>query len=93
MRFASLSPSPIQSKKYRITFEPYKVYDFGSKNSSTYLDHKDAKKRDAYIARHAVNEDWNKVNPGSLSRYILWGDSTNIKHNLIDYLNKFNIQY
>jgi hypothetical protein len=38
-----------------------------------------------------VREDWSKVNAGSLSRFILWGDSRNINKNLKDYLRRFNI--
>lgn len=50
---------------------------FGSKGSSTYLDASttDAK-RDAYIKRHSVNEDFHKVSAGALSRWILWSSRT-----------------
>ena len=45
---------------------------FGSKGSFTYADGADNKTRDNYIKRHQVNEDWSKINAGSLSRYVLW---------------------
>jgi hypothetical protein len=50
-----------------------KKIQFGSKGSSTYLDPEttDAK-RDAYIKRHSVNEDFHKVGPAALSRWVLW---------------------
>ena len=93
MKFVSLSPSDSDQKKYKIVFSnPKKTIHFGSKGSSTYLDHKDKDKRDAYIARHRVNEDWTKINAGSLSRYLLWGDSTSLSTNLRQYLKKFNIE-
>ena len=38
-----------------------KKYHFGLKNGSTYIDHKDELKRQNYIKRHIVNEDWGKV--------------------------------
>jgi hypothetical protein len=45
---------------------------FGSKNGHTFIDGADEKTKQNYLARHSVNEDWSKINPGSLSRYILW---------------------
>jgi hypothetical protein len=43
------------------------------------------------LKRHSVNEDWNKINAGSASRYILWGDSIDLKTNLVDFLERFRI--
>ena len=94
MRFISLKKSNKPNKKLAITFsEPDLTIHFGSKNSSTFLDHYDKVKRSNYLKRHKVNEDWNQVNAGSLSAYILWGDSTDMYANLINYLDKFNIDY
>ena len=45
---------------------------FGAKNITTYLEGATEQKRDAYIARHSVNEDFHKVSAGALSRWILW---------------------
>jgi len=93
MRFISLEKSNKPNKKLVITFsEPNLTIHFGSKNSSTFLDHHDKLKRSNYLKRHKVNEDWNQVNAGSLSRYLLWGSSTDINENLINYLTKFNIR-
>ena len=94
MRFISLKKSNKPNKKLVITFsEPNLTIHFGSKNSSTFLDHHDKHKRSNYSKRHKVNEDWNQINAGSLSAYILWGDSTDMYSNLIKYLDKFNIHY
>ena len=68
-----------------------KRYHFGSKGSNTYIDHKNKKKRENYIKRHQVREDWDEVNPGSLSRFLLWGDSTSLKKNIKDYIKRFNL--
>lgn len=71
-----------------------KIVDFGLKGGSTYLDHKDKKKRSAYIARHSVNEKQfykNPMRPATLSRYILWGEKTNLEDSIKDYKNKFNL--
>jgi len=94
MRFISLEKSNKPDKKLVIKFsDPNLTIHFGSKNSSTFLDHHDKLKRSNYLKRHRVNEDWNQVNAGSLSAYILWGDSSDMYANLINYLDKFNIDY
>ena len=94
MRFISLNKSNKPNKKLVITFsEPNLTIHFGSKNSSTFLDHHDKVKRSNYLKRHRVNEDWNQINAGSLSAYILWGSSSDMYSNLINYLDKFNISF
>ncbi len=94
MKYISLEKSNKPNKKLVITFsEPNLTIHFGSQNSSTYLDHHDKVKRSNYLKRHKVNENWNQINAGSLSAYILWGPSTDLKSNLINYLDKFNIDY
>ena len=94
MKFISSEKSNKPNKKLVITFsEPNLTIHFGSKNSSTFLDHHDKVKRSNYLKRHKVNENWNQVNAGSLSAYILWGDSSDMYSNLINYLDKFNIDY
>ena len=94
MKFISLEKSNKPNKKLVIKFsEPNLTIHFGSKNSSTYLDHYDKVKRSNYLKRHKVNEDWNQVNAGSLSKWLLWGDSSDMYANLISYLDKFNIDY
>ncbi len=86
MKLISLKKSNKPNKKLVITFsEPNLTIHFGSKNSSTFLDHHDKVKRSNYLKRHKVNEDWNQINAGSLSAYILWGDSSDMYANLISY--------
>ena len=93
MKFISLEKSNKPDKKLVIKFsDPTLTIHFGSKASSTYLDHHDKHKRSNYLKRHMVNEDWGNVNAGSLSAYILWGPTTDLKTNLIQYLDKFNIR-
>ena len=78
-----------KDKRLEAIFNDGSSIHFGSKNGSTYIDHGDKKKRENYIKRHQVNEDWNTVNAGSLSRFILWGDSNDIGKNILDYKKKF----
>ncbi len=94
MKFISLEKSNKPNKKLVIKFsEPNRTIHFGSKYSSTYLDHPDQHKRSNYLKRHMVNEDWGNVNAGSLSAYILWGSTTDLKTNLLNYLDLFDISY
>ncbi len=94
MKFISLEKSNKPNKKLVIKFsEPNRTIHFGSKYSSTYLDHHDQHKRSNYLKRHMVNEDWGNVNAGSLSAYILWGSTTDLKTNLLNYLDLFDISY
>lgn len=69
---------------------PDQIIDFGQKGSKTYIDHGNEKKRSDYIARHG-KEDWTKLNPGSASRFILWGNSTDIKDNLQEFIYRFGL--
>jgi hypothetical protein len=78
-----------KDKRLEAIFKDGTSIHFGAKNGSTYIDHGDKKKRENYIKRHQVNEDWNTVNAGSLSRFILWGDSNDIGKNILDYKKKF----
>ena len=68
-----------------------KKYHFGLKTGNTYIDHKDKKKRENYIKRHSIREDWSKINSGSLSRWVLWGNSTSLEKNIKDYIKRFNL--
>ena len=68
-----------------------KTVHFGQKGSSTYLDHGDDKKKDAYIARHKVNEDFNDpTTRGSLARWILWNKKT-LSASLADFKKRFKL--
>ena len=85
-----IKPSSRRDKRFMLVMGDKAVH-FGSASGETFIDHGDLKKRENYIKRHGVNEDWGKINPGSLSRFILWGDSKNINKNIIDYKKRFNI--
>jgi hypothetical protein len=96
MNFVTMAPSNRKGKKYEIVFMRDSgrtlTIHFGSKNSKTYLDHGDKDKRRAYIARHEKNENWDEINAGSLSRFLLWGKSTDLETNLKEYFKRFNIK-
>ena len=102
MKLLSIKPSDRAAKKYVATFcmcegetkccdrERKKVH-FGAKGSSTYIDHQDEKKKDAYIARHRVNENFNNpMTAGSLARFILWNKTT-LSASINDFKRRFNL--
>jgi hypothetical protein len=84
MWLLSVKKSTKPDKKYTAVFckckikneckgSNHKVVSFGSKGSETFLDHKDEKKKSAYIARHSKGENWNDpTSAGALSKYLLW---------------------
>jgi hypothetical protein len=85
-------PSQRKNKRYRmILADPKMIVDFGMKHSNTYVDSATDQTRTNYLKRHG-NEDWTKINAGSASALILWGESRDIGDNLIQYLERFNIK-
>ena len=84
-----IESSPRPTKKYRVILSDGKHYDFGLRGSSTYLDHKDVAKREAYRKRHLGNPREKqliyglKPSPATFSYYLLWGDSTNLQQNIL----------
>jgi hypothetical protein len=102
MKLVSVSKSDKALKKYKAIFcvckskvsmcQPpdRKVVHFGSKGSTTYIDGADDVARRNYIKRHRVNEDWKDgTSAGALSRYLLWGDSTDLDKNISDFKIRF----
>lgn len=88
MKLIDVTPTPADSnKKYIATFceckgvtkcdpKDRKKIAFGSKGSTTFISGATETQKTNYIARHRVNEDWTKINAGSLSRFILWSKKT-----------------
>ena len=96
MKLKNVSKSPIKEKKLRATFiKPdgtEKTVDFGAKGYSDFTINKDLERREQYWKRHKVNEDWSKPDTaGSLSRHILWGETTSLKKNIQQFKKKFNL--
>lgn len=103
MWLMNIQKSPKSDKKLKATFckcekkneckgANHKTVHFGSQGSSTYLDNKNEKTKDAYLARHRVNEDWSKpTTAGSLSRWLLWGPTTSLSQNISKFKTKFKL--
>jgi hypothetical protein len=101
--FKSFKSSDDGIHKYEITFENdenkrTKTIKFGAKDYNDYTIYykEDGKKKademkDAYIARHKVNEKFdNPYTAGALSRWILWNKPT-VKESLVDYIKRFRL--
>ena len=70
-----------------------KTIPFGAANFSDYTIHHDKNRRTRYITRHSKNEEFNDpMTAGSLSRWILWGDSINLETNIRSFKKKFNLK-
>ena len=70
-----------------------KTIPFGAVNFSDYTIHHDKNRRTRYITRHSKNEHFNEpMTAGSLSRWILWGDSTSLETNIKSFKQRFNLK-
>jgi hypothetical protein len=69
-----------------------KIVRFGTKSNYVLNPDKTQQDRINYLNRHRKLENWNDpLSPGSLSRYILWGNSRNIELNIRDFKKLFNL--
>ena len=78
-----LEKSNRKDKKYMVSYinqdtKKINTIHFGAKGMSDYILSKgDDEKKQRYIKRHQVNEDWTDLTKaGTWSRYILWGEKT-----------------
>lgn len=95
MKLLSVEKSTRPEKRLMATFEvedgKEKTVHFGLRGGSTYIDHKDDLKKQNYIARHTVNEDWTVPDKaGTLSRFILWNKKT-LPESVEDYRRRFKM--
>lgn len=94
MKLISIKPSTRADKKLTAIFlsdSGPTIIHFGSKGSKTFLDHLDEVKKQNYIKRHQVRENWDDpLTPGSLSRYVLWNKPT-MEASITDYKKRFKL--
>lgn len=79
-------------KRFVATFSNGLRVHFGSAGGQTYIDHGDADKRAAYLARHGANRTENWYNPrtaGALSRWLLWGNHKSLAMNKAAFEQRF----
>jgi hypothetical protein len=87
-----IKPSTRINKRYQAVFNNGKIIHFGLRGGNTYIDHGDKIKRENYIKRHAVNEDFsNPYSASALSRFVLWGDYKTLDENHQAFMKKFRV--
>ena len=91
-----IKPSHTANKKLTAIFfkdgKQFKAVHFGDKRGSQYPTHRDEIKKQNYIKRHKVREDWeDPYSRGALSRWILWNKPT-LKASILDYKKRFNFK-
>ena len=101
MIYIKLDDSKRKNKRFVMKFynndKLLKKIHFGQKNpvKGTYIDHKDKTLRNNYIKRHAGlgTENWeNPYTAGTLSRFILWGNYSELPKALKAYAHRFGFQ-
>ena len=99
-KYVDIKKSTRKDKKMTAIFynenkKKIRTIQFGSgqpTGKGTYLDHKDDKIKNAWIARHQVRGDFDApMTASSLSRWILWNEPT-LKDSIRNYIKKFNLK-
>lgn len=73
----TLKLSTRKDKKYQIQTPSGKTIHFGAKGYSDFTQHKDPKRKEAYIRRHQTRENWNDPETaGFYARWLLWNKPT-----------------
>jgi len=57
----------------------------------TFAEGASTEKKENYIKRHKVREDWTKINAGSLSRYVLWSKPS-VQQGLQEFMRIFRVK-
>ena len=94
MKLVSVNPANDGVHKYAAKFENgrSKTTKFGAAGMDDYTKTKDKAQRSRYLERHSRNENWSDpTSAGSLSKHLLWGESTSMMANLRAFRNKFNL--
>ena len=82
-----LSKSKRKGKRLKVEMRNFNgitdhTHLFGSDIGQTFIDHKDPKKRSAWIARHSVSKFWDNIHsPLFYSRILLW-ETDNLQKNI-----------
>ena len=90
----TLQKSNRKNKKFVIIMDDNMKHHFGLKDGKTFIDGRTEKERQNYIARHKVNENWEKSGihtAGFWSRWVLWNKPT-LKDSIKDIEKKYNIK-
>jgi len=87
-----IQPSSRKGKRFMVTFSNGKTVHFGLEGGKTYIDEGNKDKREAYLKRHQARENWDDpYSAGALSRWLLWGDSTDLETNHRSFMRRFKV--
>ena len=91
-----ISKSTRKDKKLMAIFynegKKIKTVHFGQKGFKDFTTHKDKERKERYLDRHRVRENWDDyMTAGSLSRWILW-NKPSIKESINDYIKRFKLK-
>lgn len=87
-----LHPAKDGTHKWLAVFDDGTRVRFGAVGYKDYTQHKDPLRRKNYLQRHRSSENWNDPKTaGSLSRWLLWGDSTSLDANLRAFKRRFSL--
>ena len=84
----NIEPSKNKNKRFEVTLDNGRKFNFGLKDGQTYIDHHDKVKRENYLKRHLANKIENKLindlipSPALFSAFLLWGPSTSLEENI-----------
>jgi hypothetical protein len=71
-----ISQSNRKDKRLQAKFQDKTVH-FGAKGGETFADHGDQTKKEAWVARHEVRENWQDMQTaGALAKHVLWNKRT-----------------
>jgi hypothetical protein len=91
MRLVSVIPSIRKDKKYTAIFDDGTKTHFGAKGYTDYTIGATDEQRRLYRERHKNDlETRDPRRPGFLSYYILWGNSKNLRENVLEYKKMFD---
>lgn len=97
MRLLSVKPSPRQGKKYVAELQDNTgkkhVVHFGATGYEDFSTHHDDVRKERYLARHVMREDWKKsgvLTPGFWSRWVLWNKPM-LHASVADVRRRFNL--
>ena len=78
-----------KDKKFDAIIDGKKTVSFGAAGMSDYTKHKDAERKERYIARHKKKEDWNNPKTaGFYAKNVLW-NKTSLQASVADINKKF----
>jgi len=95
--YVKIENSTSKNKKLKAIFydkdkKKIRSIQFGAKGYSDYTIHKDDERKQRYLNRHKVRENWNDpMTAGALSRWILWHKKS-LNTSIKDYKKKFALK-